>query len=463
MKNLKTSVAGLAVVILGGGAVWFWAHRTSPLQYQVAKVERGEIDSAISATGNCNAVVTVQVGSQVSGNIKALYADFNTKVKKGQLVASIDPASFQARVNQSQASLDSARAQVANGQAQVRKSQADIANAQANQENLKANIAKAKVAVLDAKSKLDRRLEMYKERLISAEDRDTAQATFDAAVAAEDAAHAMYSAGDETVQATKAELEVSKMQLASAQAQVKQAVAALSQAQVDLDHTELTAPVDGTVVARHMDVGQTVAASFQAPTIFDIAQDLTKMQVDTSVDEADIGRVQMGQTAWFTVDAYPNREFNGTVTQIRKAAINVQNVVTYDVVVAVSNPDLKLFPGMTANVKVLTDKREHALRVPNSALRVKLDQPARAKDMVPTVHASTTTARQRAPKAGATVYVLNAAGQPKPVRVETGISDGQFTEVTGAIHENDLVVTAVSGAKTSAPTSAMASRRGPGF
>ena len=463
MKNLNLVLGGLAVVVLGGGTAWFLEHRASPVQYQIAKVERGAIESAISATGNCNAVVTVQVGSQVSGNIKALYADFNTRVTKGQLVARIDPELFQARVSQAQASLGSARAQVANAQAQARKSESDVASAKANVENLKANIAKAKVAVLDAKSKLERRLVMYKDHLLSAEDRDTAQATLDAAVAAEDAARAMYSAGEEAVQAAQAQVEVSKTLLASAQAQVQQALASLSQAQVDLGHTELTAPVDGTVVARHMDVGQTVAASFQAPTIFEIAQDLTKMLVDTSVDEADIGRVRVGQTAWFGVDAYPNKEFNGTVTQIRKAAINVQNVVTYDVVVAVPNPDLKLFPGMTANVKILTDKRENALRVPNSALRVKLDQPASGNGLVPIAHAAGYSGRQRGQKAASTLYVINADGQPRPVRVDAGISDGQFTEIAGEIHQGDRVVIGVTAAKAGSPATAMASRRGPGF
>ena len=460
MMTRNMLVGGLAVALLGGAA-WSWMHRAAPVQYQLAKIERGAIEAVISATGNCNAVVTVQVGSQVSGNITALFADFNTKVKKGQLVARIDPEVFQARVNQAQATLDSSRAQVTNAQAQVRKAEADLASAKANQENLKANIARAKVATLDAKSKLDHRLEMFKERIISAEDRDTAQATLDSAVASEEAANAMYAAGQQSVQAAQAEVEVSKTQYASAQAQVKQAAAALVQAQLDLDHTVLTAPVDGTVVARHMDVGQTVAASFQAPTIFEIAQDLTKMQVDTSVDEADIGRVKVGQTAWFSVDAYPNKEFSGTVTQIRMAPINVQNVVTYDVVVAVPNPDLKLFPGMTANVKILTDHRDNVLRVPNSALRVKLDQPA-GKSMVPSVHAASNVTKQRGQKPVSTVYVLTAGSKPVPVRVEAGISDGQYTEVSGNLHEGDQVVIGVSNAKATTAAAA-APKRGPGF
>jgi HlyD family secretion protein len=355
--NRKIQYVGLTILGATSLLLWGWTRGRNGVDYQTAQVTKGALESAISATGTCNAVVTVQVGSQVSGNIKALYADFNTKVKKDQLVALIDPELFQARVSQAQANLDAARAAVVSAEAQVRRAQADVASAQANTENQKAAIARTKVAALDAKSKLARRLDLFQQGILSSEDRDTAQAAYDSALAEQSSAQAMYNASLQATQAAQAQVEVARTQFSTAQAQVKQTSASLHQVQVDLEHTQITAPVDGTVVARRMDVGQTVAASFQAPTIFEIAQDLTKMQVDTSVDEADIGRVRVGQNTTFNVDAYPGQNFSGQVVQIRKAPINVQNVITYDAVVAVPNPDLKLFPGMTANVRILTDRQ----------------------------------------------------------------------------------------------------------
>jgi len=390
--------------------------------------------------------VTVQVGSQVSGNIKELHADFNTKVKIGQLVALIDPELFEAKLRQSQANVESAKAAVVSAQAGVQRAQADRAGAAANLQNLKADIAKAKVAVDDAKNKLDRRIDLFKQGILSAEERDTFQATYDAAIASQQGAEAQYKAGEESLKASDSQVEVAKTTLSSAQAQVKQVIAELSQAQTDLAHTRITAPVDGTVVARNMDVGQTVAASFTAPTIFQIAQDLTKMQVDTNVDESDVGKVQVGQPATFTVDAYPTRTFRASVVQIRKAPINVQNVITYDVVIGFDNSDLKIFPGMTANVRIVTDRREEALKIPNSALRVRLPdaEPARpAATKGGGAGQGGGQGRRRAQEQTATVYTLDANGQPKPIKVKLGISDGQSTEVTGAVHEGEAIITSV--------------------
>lgn len=462
MKITKNKVL-MAGTLAAAAAVglWFYFSDNAEAAYQTSSVERGKVQASISATGNCNAVVTVQVGSQVSGNIKALYADFNTKVKKGQLVALIDPESFQARVDQAKASLASARTSVATAQAQVEKADADIASSRAAVANQKASIAKAKSAEQDAKTKLASRKALFQEGILSKDDLDTAQATYDQAVAAQEAAVAQLDAANHQVQASQAMIEVAKTQLAAAQAQVQQATATLAQAQLDLDHTRIVAPVDGTVIARQMDVGQTVAASFQAPTIFQIAQDLTKMQVDTNVDEADVGQVQVGQPARFTVDAYPGTTFRGSVVQIRQAPINVQNVITYDVVVGVSNSDLKLLPGMTANVKILTNAADAVLKVPNAALRF---HPADAKAVATTgnrVHA----AGKRQPAAETTIYVLDADGKPRPVKVTLGITDGQFTAVkAGDLKEGDPVITA-SLMKTSATTSSspMGGGRGPRF
>jgi HlyD family secretion protein len=463
--NRKIQYIGLSILGATSLLLWGWTRGRNAVDYQTAQVTKGSLESSISATGTCNAVVTVQVGSQVSGNIKALYADFNTKVKKDQLVALIDPELFQARVSQAQANLDATRAAVVSAEAQVRRAQADVASAQANSENLKAAIARTKVAVLDAKSKLARRMDLFQQGILSSEDRDTAQAAYDSAVAEQSSAQAMYNASLQMTQSAQAQVEVARTQVSTAQAQVKQLSAALHQVQVDLEHTRITAPVDGTVVARRMDVGQTVAASFQAPTIFEIAQDLTKMQVDTSIDEADIGRVRVEQSATFNVDAYPGRTFSGQVMQIRKAPINVQNVITYDAVVAVPNLDLKLFPGMTANVRVLTDRHESVLKIPNSALRVSLgadkaQQPAQARG---TASGGPRGAHRQQP--GSTIYVLKD-GKPVPAHVQLGISDGQYTEVSGEIGEGDAVVVAVNQKNQSAAARSAQQqqpRRGPGF
>jgi HlyD family secretion protein len=453
----KSVMGGLLVLVAGGAGLWYYLNNKNQALYQTAPVERGTVRASISATGNCNAVVTVQVGSQVSGNIKALYADFNTKVKKGQLVAVIDPQVFQARVDQTRASLDSANAAVVSARAQVEKANADVASARAAAANENAAIAKSKAAVLDAQRKLTARQELFKQGIISKEDMDTAQSTYDQAVAEQQAAVAQLDAANHQIQAVQAMVNVATTQLSSAQAQVKQAQAGLEQAQLDLDHTQITAPVDGTVIARHMDVGQTVAASFTAPTIFEIAQDLTKMQVDTNVDEADVGQVKVGQPVRFTVDAFPSQTFQGSVTQMRQAPINVQNVITYDVVVAVPNPDLRLLPGMTANVKILTNTENGVLRIPNVALRF------RPPDVKPDTAVRAAGRRQ---DAGSTVWVLDQDGKPKAAKVKLGITDGNFTAVeSGDLKEGERVITNnLTKVTTSTQSPGGGGRgRGPGF
>ena len=454
MTKNRRSLAMAAALVTAGAGLWYFLHRNHAALYQTAAVERGKVQAGISATGNCNPVVTVQVGSQVSGDIKALYADFNTKVKKGQLVAEIDPEPFQARVDQAKAFLDSARTAVASAQAQMAKADADSASSRAAVANQKAAIAKAKAAANDAASKLASEKALYQDGIVAKQDFDTAQSTSDQAAAEQDAAVAQLDAANHQVQSAQATYQLAKAQLASAQAQVAQAQASLDQAQLDLDHTKIVAPVDGTVIARQMDVGQTVAASFQAPTIFQIAQDLTKMQVDTNVDEADVGQVKMGEPVRFTVDAYPGTTFQGAVAQIRQAPINVQNVITYDVVVGVPNPDLKLFPGMTANVKILTSQADTVLKLPNAALRFRpADLPAPTS-----VHA----AGHKQQSDESTVWVLGSDGNARPVKVTLGITDGLYTAVnSGDLKPGDQVITA-SLAKTAAKPPAQRSL-GPRF
>jgi len=435
-RNPKKWLAGLgALALLAATLAYYYFGRAHPAAYLTAAVDRGNIDATVSATGNCNAVVTVQVGSQVSGNISALYADFNTRVKQGQLVARIDPALFQARVDQAKANLDGAKQAVVTAKATVTKSQSDIANAEANVASQKANVVHAQSAVTLAKVENDRRIVMLQEKIISQEDADSAKATYDQAVANLDAANAALKASESAVQSAKAQKDVAQAQLDGAGETVKQNQAALDQAALDLEHTQIRAPVDGVVVSRNMDVGQTVAASFQAPTIFLIAQDLTKMQVDTNVDESDVGPVRLGQRATFTVDAYPGLVFNGTVVQIRQAPINVQNVVTYDVVVGVSNQELKLFPGMTANVKILTGRAENAVRIPVAALRFR---PATAATR------PRTSGTTKGTPALQTVQILDEHGNLKAVSVKLGLSDGNFSQVLSGLNEGQRVVTGVA-------------------
>lgn len=426
--SAKWFVAGAVVAISVAVGVFLASRNSAAPQYVTVRIDRGNIDSTVTTTGNLNAKITVQVGSQVSGNIIALYADFNTKVKKGQLVAEIDPAPFKASVEQATATLNAAKAAVGTSEANVAKSQSDLASSEANVSSQKADLIKTQSAVLLAKVQNDRRQIMVGNGSTSQEDADTAKAGYEQAAASVDAAQAAVNAAQASAESAQKAVEVARSQVGQAHAVVAQYQASLAQAQLNLDHTRILAPVDGTVQSRNMDVGQTVAASFSAPVIFLIAQDLTQMQVDTNVDEADVGLIRVGQPATFSVDAYPGQVFRAAVAQIRQAPINVQNVITYDIVVAVSNPDLKLFPGMTANVTISTGHVSNALRIPKAALRFR---PASGSKPSPATKTQMST-----------VYVLDQSGQPKAVQVKTGISDANRLEALGdGLQEGQMVIT----------------------
>jgi HlyD family secretion protein len=352
-KKYLLPIVIIFIVLLVGGFIFYrWKGQNGLNQkFRTTKVERGEISSVVTATGTINPVVTVLVGSQISGTIKALYADFNSRVQVGQVIAQIDPAIFESQVDQAKA--------------QVATEQANLGNVQANLQNIQANLVKAEVSITDTKRTLDRNLQLMKMSAIAQSALDTAQANYDSAVAQREA--------------TKAQLEVARSQIESAKAQVEHAKAALKMAEINLRYTTIRSPVEGTVISRNVDVGQTVAASLQAPTLFTIAKDLTQMQVDTNFSEADIGRIEKGQEATFTVDAYPERTFRGRVSEIRNAPQMIQNVVTYDVVIQVGNKELKLKPGMTANVTIVVAHREGVLKIPNATLRY---QPQTARNEV---------------------------------------------------------------------------------
>ncbi len=450
LPKSRLIAAGIAAVLLATGGLYLWLRAPAQPPYVTTRIERGDIDATVSTTGNLNAVITVQVGSQVSGNILALYADFNTKVKKGQLVAEIDPAPFQASVDQATASLNASKAAVVTATAAVAQANANLVAAHANASSQKANAVKAQSAVDLAKVLNDRRQVMVQNGSTAQEDADTSKATYDQAIAAATAAVDQVAAATAAEDAAHEGVHVAQSQLEQAKAVVEQQSAILSQARLNLSHTRILAPVDGTVESRNMDVGQTVAASFAAPTIFLIAQDLTKMQVDTNVDEADISRIRLDQPATFTVDAWPGQIFRGTVAQIRQAPINVQNVITYDVVVKVSNEDLKLFPGMTANVSIAVGHASKVLKLPKSALRF---------------HPRTVTAApiRSARPPQQTVSILDAAGLLKQVPVKTGIADATYLEiVSGDLVEGQSVVIGTSSAGGQSTQPSRPAAAGPG-
>jgi HlyD family secretion protein len=448
----------LAITVALIGLYGYLRHVNGRTSFQTAAVTRGPLIAAISATGTLNAVINVQVGSQVSGQIKELYADFNSRVTKGQIIARIDPDIFQAQVNQAQAQVAAAEAAVLNQRAAVTKTRADLENARAALAVAHAQTVKAQVAVTDGERNLGRQRELRRRELTAQADLDAAQVAYDSAVAQQEASLAQERAQAATVDSAAAQLEVADAQLQSAIAQVAQARAALSQAELNLEHTVIRAPVDGVVVSRNVDVGQTVAASLQAPTLFLIAQDLSKMQVDTNVDEADVGRVRVGQAVTFTVDSFAGQTFRGDVIQVRKAPQVVQNVVTYDVVVSAPNPDLRLLPGMTANVRIVTDQRDDALKVPNAALRfhppgVASDRPARS---IPADARAASGASRGLP---GQVWVIGDNAGPRAVPLLLGISDGTFTEVlSGDLADGRQVIV---GSTTPSPAPAGPAPGGP--
>ncbi|MBI5747587.1 MAG: efflux RND transporter periplasmic adaptor subunit [Nitrospinae bacterium] len=417
MKKILIGI--LILLILGTIAFVSFRNKNNELKFKTEKVTRGDIEATVTATGTVNAVTTVLVGTQVSGTIKNIYVDFNSPVKKGQVIAEIDPAQFTTKVRQAEANLESAKASVENARA-------NIENLKARLNASKSDIDKGRVAVADVRINLDRIKRLREEGLASQKDMDSSQYSYDSQVAQLKSLEAMH---DSNI----AQLNAAEAQYKASLAQVKQNEASLDTARLDFEHTRILAPVNGTVVSRNVDVGQTVAASFQTPTLFNIAQDLTKMQIDSNISEADIGNIRVGQPVEFTVDAYPDTIFKGSVSEIRNTPITIQNVVTYDVVVKVDNSELRLKPGMTANVSIRVLNRKDVLKIPNAALRFK---PPEMQDKV--------TAREKS----SGVWVIEDK-KPKRIKAATGISDGNYTElISGDIKEGqELIVESLTKPK----------------
>ena len=383
-------IAGVAAVALLGAVGWWWFQRggADDVQYRTGKIERGPLQAAVAASGAVSPVTQVTVGTQVSGQIKDLYVDFNSEVKAGQLIAVIDPETFEYRVRSAQADVDAARAVVMTAQANVAASRAQVSRAQTD--------------LAEARRTHERNLMLVSKEFIARSEADKSNALVNTSL--------------EAVKAAQAQLGVTEAQVKSAQATVAQREAALAQARIDLARTRITSPVDGIVIKRAIEKGQTVAASLQSPELFIIAQNLREMQVEAAIDEADVGRIRSGQKASFTVDAFPGHTFEGQISQVRKAATNVANVVTYVAVVTFANNDGRLLPGMTANVRVVTDVRESALKVPNSALRVRIAGVEPAPDASNNAAASAANTGASAPNAAekpaAAAPAAPAAGGP---------------------------------------------------
>jgi len=392
-----------AVVLIVVGIIYFHGRHGDKLSFNTAPVTRGELTQTVTATGTLNPVVNVTVGAQVSGRISKLYVDYNSVVKSNEVIAEIDPATYQAAVEQADA---------------------DLANANANLELQQVEF--------------NRSANLFTNKLISGSDYDTALAN-----------------------------------LHEAEAMVKIKQASLSNALVNLNYCKIVSPVDGVVILRAVELGQTVASSFNTPTIFQIANDLTKMQIDAAVAEADVGGVIEGQAVDFTVDAYPTRTFHGQVTQARNSPTTINNVVTYDIVVSVTNADYKLKPGMTANVSIIVAQRDNALVLPNAALRFRVPESAQ----VLTNELVELPQPTNAPVAGKsghgkgnrgirTVYMTTGDEHSpalKPVQIRTGITDGIFTEVTEGLNENDKIVNGTIGGDSSASSGGSSPFGGGGF
>jgi HlyD family secretion protein len=371
LNKKQLIITAIGVVLVGGiGGYFLWGRRASSEEYITAKVDRGAIRNTVAATGTLQAVTTVPVGSQVSGTISELYADFNTVVKKGQVVAQLDPRVYEAQVDSQRANLEQARASLADAEARVLAAEAAIETQRAGVSGANANLAAIKAQRDDAQSLLRRQESLAKDGVIPVRDLEASRTSYNAAEARYNQAAAQLDQArvSERTSATSG-LAQARAQVKQAKAQIQQIEVALKMAQVNLSYTTISSPIDGVVVARSVDKGQTVAASLQAPTLFTIANDLTQMQVIANIDQADIGVINQSNRVSFTVDAFPGHNFNGTINQIRLSPQNVQNVVTYNVVIDVRNPDLKLKPGMTANLTLTIAERQNTLKVPNAALR----------------------------------------------------------------------------------------------
>jgi len=541
--KIQLMVGGGALAVLALAGYYFWGGQSGTPQYMTARVERGSLRNTVTATGTLQAVTTVQVGSQASGTISALNVDFNSPVKQGQVIAQLDPSVSKAQVDQARANLQQARASlqqsiasvagsragVSDAQAKAQAAQSTVQNNQSGVSSAQANLAVLKAQLDDAQAFLNQQGSLMTSGVIAQRDYDLANTAYKTALARYNQGEAQVqqavlsqqsSAGSGIAQSTaqlqqsQAQVQQTQAQVQQAQAQVQQAQAALQLAEVNLAHTTITSPIDGIVVSRDVNVGQTVAASLSAPTLFTIAKDLTQMQVIANIDQADIGLVEQAKSVKFSVDAFPGKEYDGQIEQMRLNPVNVQNVVTYNVVIDVNNPEQKLKPGMTANLTITIDERNNVLKVPNSALRFtptdasgqrigrsggnsndqtggqggqrrqRAQQADGATGAASPGQQTAATGQQAGQQSGAQperqsnfappsapvlpgqtriIWVMGQDGKPQSRRIKVGLSDGASTEVVegSSLTEGELVITGqtITGAtKTQSNTNAA-----PGF
>jgi HlyD family secretion protein len=528
------ALVAMSIVVAAGFALR--SNQAGTAQYMTAKVERGSLRNTVTATGTLQAVTTVQVGSQASGTISALMVDFNAKVKKGQVIAQLDPSMTQAQVQQSRANLEQARASLTQARAAVAQSRAGVSNAhaqtvaakstvqnqQAGVSSARANLAVMKAQSDDALSLLRQQGSLLKAGVIAQREYDIANTAYKSALARSEQAAAQLnqailseqSASDAGVaqsqaqmQQSQAQVQQTQAQVQQAEAQVQQAQAALQLAEINLTHTTIKSPIDGVVVSRDVDVGQTVAASLSAPTLFTIANDLKQMQVIANIDQADIGLVEQAKGVQFNVDAFPGDNFTGKIQQIRLNPVNTQNVVTYNVAIEVSNPEEKLKPGMTTNLTFTIDERNNVLKVPNAALRFtpqdenvartgngqgrrgtgassngRRGNESSSQGQEAADAGGTAAEQNRAQSAGQgrmsagnfapptapvlqgqtrIIWVMGQDGNPQRRRITVGLSDGVATEVIdGNLQEDEMVIT---GQNVSSAIRTQATQSAPGF
>ncbi len=475
---------------------YYYIRGSGTVTYVTSQVTRGGLVNKVSATGTMQAVTTVQVGSQASGTISAIYVDFNSEVHKGQVIAELDPASLQAQVQQATANLDQANAGLKVAQANLASSKAQLLAARSNVLNQRAGVSVAqgnlnslKAQSDDAQADLNRQQYLFNEGVISKREFEIAQTTYKSAQARYEQALAQVnqakitegSATNAGIAQAQAAVRQTESQVLISQAQIKQTKAALHLAQINLSHTTITSPINGVVVSRQIDVGQTVAASLSAPTLFTIANDLTQMQVMSNIDEADIGSVSQANKVTFSVDAFPGETFEGTIRQMRLNATTVQNVVTYSVIVNVENPQQKLKPGMTADLTFVIARRDNVIKIPNAAFRYFPAAVAngaqnsnsnrrlgtRATDDNSNAEGARISRSTTPVLAGQTriVWVLDQYKQPQQREVKIGISDGTATEmVEGDLQEGDLIITGETmTASTATNTRTSNTSAAPGF
>jgi HlyD family secretion protein len=411
--------------------------------FRTAPIERGDLAVTVQAAGTLNALVVVEIGSQISGLVTELFADFNSKVVAGQIIARVEPEMYEARVAQAEAELEMAETQVTVQRAQIARMGAELETAHGRHDVTRAQSVRAEIALDDAAQDMARKGQLVDRRVIAPGEWERVKNAHRSAETDLAAARAEQMAVAASRRAAQAAIEMAEAQLTNTEAQVRQKQAVLRQTRIDLDRTHIRTPVTGVVVNRAVAGGQTLAASLQSPTLFTIAQDLTQMQVEASVVEADIGRFSMGLPVVFTVDAYPERQFTGQVKQIRKAPQIVQNVVTYIVVVDAQNDEELLLPGMTANLQVKVAQRESILKVPNAALRFRLPGDESGGEVI--APAASSGPRSLEPGVPGRVFVLGSDDRPTPVSLRLGITDGRMTEVLeGEIVEGQRVVVALA-------------------